>query len=67
MLCDSLFRKVDLSGVKITDCNREGMTIDGVRVADLLAAYRAGKKECYVANHYLAFIARILNVSRICN
>src|SRR4051812_22363052 len=29
-LCDSVFRKVDLSGVKIVNCNLEGMTIDGV-------------------------------------
>jgi uncharacterized protein YjbI with pentapeptide repeats len=41
MLCDSVFRRVDLSGAKIEDCNLEGMTIDGVLVADLLAAYRA--------------------------
>ena len=44
MLCDSVFRKTDLSGAKIEDCNLEGMTIDGVPVADLLAAYRAGRK-----------------------
>lgn len=43
MLCDSTFRKVDLSGVKIVDCNIEGMTIDGVLVKDLLAAYTAAK------------------------
>ena len=44
MLCDSVFRRVDLSGAKIENCNLEGMTIDGVPVADLLAAYRAEKK-----------------------
>jgi uncharacterized protein YjbI with pentapeptide repeats len=44
MLCDSTFRKVDLSGVKIVDCKLEGMTIDGVLVSDLLAAWRAQKK-----------------------
>lgn len=44
MLCDSIFRRVDLSGVKIEDCNLEGMTIDGVLVSDLMAAYRAGRK-----------------------
>jgi hypothetical protein len=44
MLCDSVFKKVDLSGVELTDCNMEGMTIDGVLVATLLAAYRAEKK-----------------------
>jgi uncharacterized protein YjbI with pentapeptide repeats len=44
MLCDSVFRGVDLSGARIEDCNTEGMTIDGVPVADLFAAYRAGRK-----------------------
>jgi uncharacterized protein YjbI with pentapeptide repeats len=39
-LGDSTFRKVDLSGVKIVDCNLDGMTIDGVLVSDLQAAYR---------------------------
>jgi len=39
MLCDSTFRKVDLSNVKIIDCNLDGMTIDGVLVTDLLKAY----------------------------
>lgn len=44
MLCDSVFRRVDLSGVRIEDCNLEGITIDGVPVADIIAAYRAGRK-----------------------
>jgi uncharacterized protein YjbI with pentapeptide repeats len=39
MLCDSVFKKVDLSGVKIEECNIEGMTIDGVLVTDLLSLY----------------------------
>ena len=39
MLCDSTFRKVDMSNVKIVDCNIEGMTIDGVLVSDLLRAH----------------------------
>jgi uncharacterized protein YjbI with pentapeptide repeats len=43
-LCDSTFRKVDLSHVKIIDCNLEGMTIDGVLVTDLLAAYKNAKR-----------------------
>jgi len=44
MLCDSTFKKVDLSGVKISECNLKGMTIDGVLVTDLVAAYKkAGK------------------------
>jgi uncharacterized protein YjbI with pentapeptide repeats len=40
MLCDSTFRKVDLSNVKIIDCDIQGMTIDGVLVANLLAEHR---------------------------
>ncbi len=40
MLCDSVFRKVDFSGAALIDCNVEGLTIDGVLVTDLLAAYR---------------------------
>jgi uncharacterized protein YjbI with pentapeptide repeats len=43
-LCDSTFRKVDLSHVKIIDCNLEGMTIDGVLVTDLLAAYKSARR-----------------------
>lgn len=40
MLCDSTFRKVDMSNVEIIDCNTEGMKIDGILVADMLAAYK---------------------------
>jgi uncharacterized protein YjbI with pentapeptide repeats len=40
MLCDSTFRKVDMSNVKIIDCNIQGMTIDGVLVTDLIAEYK---------------------------
>jgi uncharacterized protein YjbI with pentapeptide repeats len=40
MLCDSVFRKVDLSNVDVIDCNIQGMKIDGVLVTDLLAAYK---------------------------
>ena len=43
MLCDSVFRKVDLSNVKIIDCDITGMTIDGVLVSDLLVAYRSAR------------------------
>lgn len=39
-LCDSTFRKVDLSNVRIVACDTTGMTIDGIPVADMLAAYR---------------------------
>jgi uncharacterized protein YjbI with pentapeptide repeats len=41
MLCDSTFHKVDLSNVRIIDCNLAGMTIDGILVTDLLEAYRS--------------------------
>jgi uncharacterized protein YjbI with pentapeptide repeats len=44
MLCDSTFQKVDLSHVKVIDCNVEGMTIDGVLVTDLIAAYKKAKR-----------------------
>ena len=40
MLTDSVFRKVDLSGVKIVDCDMTGMTIDGILVSDLIAAHK---------------------------
>jgi len=33
----------DLRGASIADCLTEGMTIDGVSVADLMAAYRAAR------------------------
>lgn len=39
-LCDSIFRKVDLSNVKLIDCNIEGMTIDGIPVSDLIRAHK---------------------------
>ena len=38
-LCDSFFRRVDLSGVSIVECNTSGMTIDGIPLADMMAAY----------------------------
>ncbi len=44
MLCDSTFRKVDLSNVKIIDCDVTGMTIDGVLVTDLIAAHKHQQK-----------------------
>ena len=43
-LGDSTFRKVDLSNVKIIDCNLQGMTIDGVLVTDLIAAYQKARR-----------------------
>ncbi len=39
-LCDSTFRKVDMSNVQIIECNTEGMKIDGIPVSDMVAAYR---------------------------
>jgi hypothetical protein len=39
MLCESIFMKVDLSNVRLTDCLLTGMTIDGYLVTDLIAAY----------------------------
>jgi uncharacterized protein YjbI with pentapeptide repeats len=44
MLCDSTFRKVDMSNVKIIECNTSGMTIDGIPVADMMTAYERRKK-----------------------
>jgi uncharacterized protein YjbI with pentapeptide repeats len=45
MLCDSTFNKVDLSNVRITDCDTTGMTIDGTPVNDMIAAYRKMKEQ----------------------
>jgi uncharacterized protein YjbI with pentapeptide repeats len=39
-LCDSVFRKVNLSNVQLIECNTTGMKIDGVLLSDLQAAYR---------------------------
>ncbi|MEZ5277294.1 MAG: pentapeptide repeat-containing protein [Opitutaceae bacterium] len=44
MLCDSIFRGVDLTNVKIVECDVAGMTIDGVLVSDLIAAYESQRK-----------------------
>ncbi len=41
MLCDSTFREVDLSNVRITECDLAGTTIDGILVTELLAAYQS--------------------------
>jgi Pentapeptide repeats (9 copies) len=40
MLCDSTFRKVDLSNVRVTDCDLSGMTINGFLATDLITAYQ---------------------------
>jgi len=42
-LAKAKLNNVNLSGVEIADANIEGMMIDGVSVADALAAYRKGK------------------------
>ena len=44
MLCDSTFTKVDLSNVKILNCNMEGMTIDGILVTEMMGAYKKQQK-----------------------
>ena len=36
---DSVFRDCNLQNVRIEKCNTTGMTIDGILVSDLLAAY----------------------------
>jgi len=40
MLCDSLFRRMDMTNVKIVDCDIRGMTIDGILVTDLLNEWK---------------------------
>jgi hypothetical protein len=40
MLCDSTFQKVDLSNTRITDCDLTGMTINGILVTEMVAAYQ---------------------------
>ena len=43
VLRDSVFRKIDLTNVKLIDCNTDGMTIDGVSVSELLEMYKQKK------------------------
>ena len=43
MLCDSVFHRMDLSNVKIMNCNIEDMTIDGILVTDLLKVWKKRK------------------------
>jgi RNA polymerase sigma-70 factor (ECF subfamily) len=40
MLCGSTFKRVDLSNVRIIDCNIQGLSIDGIPIAKLLKIYR---------------------------
>jgi uncharacterized protein YjbI with pentapeptide repeats len=35
----STFRQVDMSNVQLVDCKIDGMTINGIALADLMAAY----------------------------
>ena len=39
MLCDSTFLRMDMSNVKMIDCDVSGMTIDGILVTDLLTEW----------------------------
>ena len=39
-LAGSKIHNADLSNVEMSDCRLDGATIDGIRVADLFAAYR---------------------------
>jgi uncharacterized protein YjbI with pentapeptide repeats len=43
-LCDSIFHRMDLTNVKIAECNIEGMTIDGIPVADAINAWKIRKR-----------------------
>lgn len=36
MLCGSVFRRMDMTGVKLINCDMDGMTIDGILVTDLV-------------------------------
>ncbi len=40
MLCDSVFRRMDMTNVKIIDCDVTGMTIDGILITDLLKEWK---------------------------
>ena len=40
MLCDSVFRRMDMTNVKIIDCDISGMTIDGILVTELLKGWK---------------------------
>lgn len=40
ILCDSVFRKMDMTNVKIEECDVTGMTIDGFVVTDLIQEWK---------------------------
>jgi len=43
-MSDSMFRKIDMANVRIIESNTTGMMIDGIPVADMIAAYKQQKK-----------------------
>ena len=44
VLPGAAFRGIDLSGAAISHCLTEGMTVDGIAVSELMAAYRELKE-----------------------
>ena len=40
MLCDSVFLRMDMTNVKMIDCDVAGMTIDGILVTELLEEWQ---------------------------
>jgi uncharacterized protein YjbI with pentapeptide repeats len=40
MLCDSVFRRMDMTNVSIEDCDVTGMRINGILVTDLLEEWK---------------------------
>jgi uncharacterized protein YjbI with pentapeptide repeats len=42
-LCDSVFRRMDLTNVTIAECDITGMTVDGIPVADALKDWKKRK------------------------
>jgi uncharacterized protein YjbI with pentapeptide repeats len=43
MLCDSVFRRMDLTNVTLVDCDVTGMTSDGILISDLLEAWKKSR------------------------
>lgn len=42
---DCTFRKCVFSGVKLSCCQLKGMTIDGIRVTEMLKTYRRTRRD----------------------
>ena len=40
MLCDSIFRRMDMTNVQIIDCAITGMNIDGIPVTDMIQEWK---------------------------